>query len=127
MKSLWRIAVLVLALPGLAAAQSPTGHGYVFGGAGASNLSGSSAPGYNFGVGGEYRVKRFGVGAEIGGVSLRRNLGLTTKRSLMALGALNATYPFRSGKKGSRVRDPFVAAAFRFWTEPMGSSTTAEG
>ena len=99
--------LLLLLLPSAAAAQGGAS-GYVFGGAGASTLSGSSTPGYSFGLGAEYRFKRFGAGGEIGGVSLRRNLGLTTKRSIMALGALNATYHFRSGKRGSRVRDPFV-------------------
>lgn len=102
------IALLLTLLPGSAAAQSGS-HGYLFGGAGSSNLTDSPTVGYNFGVGGEYRIKRFGIGAEIGGVSVRRTLsGLETKRSLAALGALNATYHFRSGKRGSRVRDPFV-------------------
>ena len=103
------IFAFILLLPAAAAAQNgPVG--YVFGGAGASTLTGSSTSGYNFGVGAEYRVRRFSAGGEIGGISLRRNLGLTTKRSLMALGALNASYHFRSGKRGSRVRDPFVTA-----------------
>ena len=102
------IALLLILLPVSAAAQSGS-HGYVFGGVGSSNFGVDSSAGYNFGVGGEYRIKRFGIGAEIGGVSLRRTLsGSVTKRSLMALGALNATYHFRSGKRGSRVRDPFV-------------------
>ena len=103
------LLLLLLVAPAACFAQDGAS-GYVFGGAGASTLTGSSASGYNFGVGGEYRVKRFGAGGEIGGVSLRRNLGLETKRSLMALGALNTTYHFRSGKRGSRVRDPFVTA-----------------
>jgi len=101
------IALLLLLLPGSAVAQGGS-HGYLFGGVGSSNFGVDSSAAYSFGLGGEYRIRRFGLGGEIGAVSLRRNLGLTTKRSIAALGALNTTFHFRSGKRGSRVRDPFV-------------------
>ena len=115
---LW-LGLVLLLMPATASAQNGPS-GYVFGGVGASSLIGSSSSAYSFGAGGEYRIKRFGIGGEIGGVSLRRTISLETRRSTMALGSVSGNYHFRSGKRGSRVRDPFVTTGVSFLNGPNG-------
>jgi hypothetical protein len=100
-----RIAFLLLAICGVAAAQSSSG--YVYFAPGGITTSGQTAMTFQMGVGGDFVTgKGIGLGVEIGAVGPRQNF------ISGALGVLspNPSYHFMRGKQ--RKIDPYITGGY---------------
>ena len=103
------IVLLLLAMPGLAAAQTSTsaGHGYVFFAPGGATGRGFTTSTLNLGGGGEaFVAENFAVGSEIGALWPTENFG-----AALGLFSVNGAYHFGRSAEG-RKAVPFVTGGY---------------
>jgi hypothetical protein len=100
-----RLACLMLAICGVAAAQSSAG--YVFIAPGGATAGGQTSMTLQMGVGGDYILgKGFGVGAEVGAVGPRQRFA----EGVLGVLSPDLSYHFLRGKQ--RKIDPYITGGY---------------